>query len=41
MHPGNIKVSNDGKYIALDFGIVGSLDEVDKYYLARNFMAFF
>ncbi len=41
MHPGNIQVADDGRYIALDFGIMGSLDETDKYYLARNFLAFF
>ena len=40
MHPGNIKVSNEGKYIALDFGIVGSLDEVDKYYLQKFYGIF-
>lgn len=41
MHPGNIQVADDGKYIALDFGIMGSLNDTDKYYLARNFLAFF
>ncbi|NDY89990.1 ubiquinone biosynthesis regulatory protein kinase UbiB [Ideonella livida] len=45
MHPGNIQVSLDpatfGRYIALDFGIVGTLTEVDKEYLAQNFIAFF
>ena len=41
MHPGNILVSPDGRYIALDFGIMGSLTERDKNYLARNFLAFF
>jgi ubiquinone biosynthesis protein len=41
MHPGNIFVAPDGRYIALDFGIVGSLTEVDKHYLAVNFLAFF
>lgn len=41
MHPGNIQVADDGRYIALDFGIMGSLNENDKYYLARNFLAFF
>ena len=30
MHPGNILVSDNGKYIALDFGIMGTLSEVDK-----------
>ena len=45
MHPGNIFVAadgpNKGRYIALDFGIVGSLSEEDKNYLAQNFLAFF
>lgn len=41
MHPGNIFVAEDGRYIALDFGIVGSLTDVDKHYLAVNFLAFF
>ena len=42
MHPGNILVRPDsGQYIALDFGIMGTLTEVDKQYLARNFLAFF
>jgi ubiquinone biosynthesis protein len=41
MHPGNIFVSDEGKYIALDFGIMGTLTETDKNYLAQNFLAFF
>ncbi len=45
MHPGNIQVSLDpatfGRYIALDFGIIGTLTEFDKDYLAQNFIAFF
>jgi ubiquinone biosynthesis protein len=41
MHPGNIFVHDDGRYIALDFGIVGTLTETDKNYLAQNFLAFF
>ena len=41
MHPGNILVADDGRYIALDFGIMGTLTEVDKNYLAQNFLAFF
>jgi len=45
MHPGNILVSlapeTFGRYISLDFGIVGTLTEVDKEYLAQNFAAFF
>ena len=45
MHPGNIQVSlapeTFGRYISLDFGIVGTLTEYDKEYLAQNFTAFF
>lgn len=41
MHPGNIFVAPDGQYIALDFGIMGTLTDVDKNYLAQNFLAFF
>ncbi len=41
MHPGNIFVSNTGQYIALDFGIMGTLTDEDKNYLAQNFLAFF
>ncbi len=41
MHPGNILVSPQGQYVALDFGIMGTLTETDKHYLARNFIAFF
>jgi ubiquinone biosynthesis protein len=41
MHPGNILVADDGKYVALDFGIMGTLTETDKSYLAQNFLAFF
>jgi ubiquinone biosynthesis protein len=41
MHPGNILVTPAGQYIALDFGIMGTLTDVDKHYLARNFIAFF
>ena len=41
MHPGNIFVSPAGQYIALDFGIMGTLTPTDKNYLARNFLAFF
>ncbi|RCS58642.1 ubiquinone biosynthesis regulatory protein kinase UbiB [Parvibium lacunae] len=45
MHPGNIYVADRGphrgRYIALDFGIVGTLTEFDKDYLAQNFLAFF
>lgn len=41
MHPGNIFVTPDGQYRAVDFGIMGSLGEADKRYLAENFLAFF
>ena len=41
MHPGNIFVADDGRYVALDFGIMGTLTETDKNYLAQNFIAFF
>jgi len=45
MHPGNIFVSTDtdarGQYVAVDFGIMGTLTDVDKNYLAQNFLAFF
>jgi len=45
MHPGNIMVSltptTFGRYVLLDFGIVGTLTEYDKEYLAQNFTAFF
>ncbi|MGM0571520.1 ubiquinone biosynthesis regulatory protein kinase UbiB [Marinobacter sp.] len=45
MHPGNIFVdaSNpaDPRYIAIDFGIVGTLAPDDLSYLARNLLAFF
>jgi ubiquinone biosynthesis protein len=50
MHPGNIFVGIDkqrnggadfGRWIALDFGIVGTLADEDKSYLAQNLLAFF
>ncbi|WP_174889343.1 ubiquinone biosynthesis regulatory protein kinase UbiB [Candidatus Williamhamiltonella defendens] len=45
MHPGNIFVNAENpenpQYIAVDFGIVGSLNKQDKHYLAENFLAFF
>jgi ubiquinone biosynthesis protein len=41
MHPGNILVTPEGKYEALDFGIMGTLTDSDKNYLAQNFLAFF
>ena len=45
MHPGNIFVQVDDpenpRYAAVDFGIVGTLQERDQHYLAENFLAFF
>ncbi|MCF7987037.1 MAG: ubiquinone biosynthesis regulatory protein kinase UbiB [Methylovulum sp.] len=41
MHPGNIFVDVPAKYIAIDFGIVGTLSASDQHYLAENFLAFF
>lgn len=41
MHPGNVHVDSRGRFVLLDYGIVGSLNEFDKEYLARNFIAFF
>ncbi len=45
MHPGNIFVDperpQDPRYIAVDFGIMGSLSSSDQRYLAENFAAFF
>jgi ubiquinone biosynthesis protein len=41
MHPGNIFVAPDGRYIALDFGIMGTLTAADQRYLAENLLAFF
>jgi ubiquinone biosynthesis protein len=45
MHPGNIFVDvtspENPRYIAVDFGIVGTLNTRDQYYLAENFLAFF
>ncbi len=45
MHPGNIFVSAEKpyqpQYIAIDFGIVGTLSQDDQSYLARNLLAFF
>jgi ubiquinone biosynthesis protein len=45
MHPGNIFVNSadpeQPQYIAVDFGIVGSLSPRDQQYLAENFLAFF
>jgi ubiquinone biosynthesis protein len=41
MHPGNIFVSPQGRYLAVDFGIMGTLSSQDQHYLAENFLAFF
>ncbi|HET9122163.1 MAG TPA: AarF/UbiB family protein, partial [Acidiferrobacteraceae bacterium] len=41
MHPGNIFVGPNGQYRAVDFGIMGTLSEEDKNYLAQNFLGFF
>ncbi|MCC7278392.1 MAG: ubiquinone biosynthesis regulatory protein kinase UbiB [Chromatiaceae bacterium] len=41
MHPGNIFVESSGRYIAVDFGIVGTLTSEDQRYLAENLLAFF
>ncbi len=41
MHPGNIFVAKNGQYRAVDFGIMGTLSDADKRYLAENFLAFF
>lgn len=45
MHPGNVWVSplnpHDPQYLALDFGIIGTLGPADQHYLAENFLAFF
>ncbi len=45
MHPGNVFVNAnnpaDPTWIAIDFGIVGTLNREDKRYLAENFVAFF
>ncbi|MDT8282968.1 MAG: ubiquinone biosynthesis regulatory protein kinase UbiB [Gammaproteobacteria bacterium] len=45
MHPGNIFVDTEDpakpKYVAVDFGIMGTLSQTDKRYLAENFLAFF
>jgi ubiquinone biosynthesis protein len=44
-HPGNIWVDparrENPRFIALDFGIVGSLPDQDQFWLAENFMALF
>ncbi|MFN2308969.1 MAG: ubiquinone biosynthesis regulatory protein kinase UbiB [Gammaproteobacteria bacterium] len=41
MHPGNLFVAPDGQYLAVDFGIMGTLSPQDQRYLAENFLAFF
>ena len=45
MHPGNIFVEigdpENPRYAAVDFGIVGTLEDRDRRYLAENFLAFF
>ncbi len=41
MHPGNIFVEPNARFIAVDFGIMGMLTEQDKQYLAENMLAFF
>ena len=45
MHPGNIFVLIEDpsapRYAAVDFGIVGTLEPNDQYYLAENFLAVF
>ncbi|MGE3318389.1 MAG: ubiquinone biosynthesis regulatory protein kinase UbiB [Candidatus Berkiella sp.] len=45
MHPGNIFVGTDDplnpRYIAVDFGIMGTLGPEDQRYLGENFLAFF
>ncbi|MGY6217449.1 ubiquinone biosynthesis regulatory protein kinase UbiB [Methylolobus aquaticus] len=41
MHPGNIFVMPPARYIAIDFGIVGSLSRADQHYVAEALLAFF
>ncbi len=42
MHPGNIFIDpRNGRFIAVDFGIMGSLDDASQHYLAENMIAFF
>ncbi|MGH8557081.1 MAG: ubiquinone biosynthesis regulatory protein kinase UbiB [Methylococcales bacterium] len=41
MHPGNLFAKTDASYIAVDFGIVGSLSLADQHYLAYSLLAFF
>ncbi|WP_339669249.1 ubiquinone biosynthesis regulatory protein kinase UbiB [Dasania marina] len=45
MHPGNVFVSRNHpdqpEYIGIDCAIIGSLNDFDQYYLARNLLAIF
>lgn len=42
MHPGNVFIDpKNGRFIAVDFGIMGSLDDASQHYLAENMIAFF
>src|SRR5258708_8401146 len=41
MHPGNILVARDGRYCGVDFGIMGTLSDGDREYLALNMPPFF
>lgn len=41
MHAGNIFVDDQGKWIAIDFGIMGTLTESDKQYLGQMLLGFF
>lgn len=41
MHAGNIFVSEAGKWMAIDFGIMGTLEERDKQFLAQMLLGFF
>src|SRR5258706_3334642 len=41
MHPGNILVARDGRYCGVDFGIMGTLSDPGKSYLAINMRPFF
>ena len=41
MHPGNLMVDGDGRFIVVDYGIMGTLSDHDKEYIGANFLAFF
>ena len=41
MHPGNLHVDDNGRFVLFDYGIVGRLSILTREYLARNFIAFF